>query len=98
MEKYSSDLDRKCIISSSVIKDIKEEFLEKDKEREFKAIEAEKDRHHDTWKNITTNEARLLDSQITHNNTITREQLAAVNEGLRQSMDLADKKTQTIGD
>jgi hypothetical protein len=74
------------------------EAQEKDKEREFKAIEAEKDRHHDTWKNITTNEARLLDSQITHNNTITREQLAAVNEGLRQSMDLADKKTQTIGD
>ena len=74
------------------------ESQEKDKEREFKAIEAEKDRHHDTWKSITTNEARLLDSQITHNNTITREQLAAVNEGLRQSMDLADKKTQTIGD
>lgn len=73
------------------------EAQEKDKERQFKAIEAEKDRHHDTWKNITTNESRLLDSQITHNNTITREQLAAVNEGLRQSMELANKQSQVMG-
>jgi hypothetical protein len=71
---------------------IKMEAEQKEKERQFKAVESEKDRHHDTWKIITTNEARLLDSQITHNNTITHAQLKAVQDGLLQGIEIADKQ------
>lgn len=72
---------------------IQTNLQDKERERIFKATEAEKDREHDTWKTIVENETRLLDTQVTHNNNITQNNLKAAHAGLSQSTKIANQQT-----
>lgn len=67
---------------------------EKNLDRQFKAIEAEKDREHDSWKVIVSESAEMLKNQSTHNHAFTQSEINNANIALSQGINLANIRKQ----